>query len=296
VHVTFASRSITSRNPKVSRFRYGVAFDKRWLLPDDAPWGIILFGWHCVAVVMRRGYKPDTSRSNVRPSSVRPLASSHRRVLPADVQLAPEVGRFFLDLRQVFQISREQAAQQLATCVDIIAALEAGDVRKLPPWPETCRIVCTYTAFARLDPRPVLHSIETLIAYNRYATASVPQSMLARLSQHGAPALAALADFRSKAFAAGSVAWNRATRDRRRAGRAILTVAVPVALLVLLTQTAVLEAGVAQFPAPVARFVRGAQDYVTLQLAPIRHGLRWVDVADPRTRRGDKLKTVGQPD
>ncbi|MEE8253480.1 MAG: hypothetical protein V3R17_06060, partial [Hyphomicrobium sp.] len=116
------------------------------------------------------------------------------------------------------------------------------------------------------------------------------------LSQRGAPALAALADFGSKAFAAGSVAWNRATRDRRRAGRAILAVAVPIALLVLLTQTAVLEAGVAQFPEPVARFVRGAQDYVTLQMAPIRHGLRWVDVADPRTRRGDKLKTVGQPD
>ena len=85
-------------------------------------------------------------------------------------------------------------------------------------------------------------------------------------------------------------------RDRRRAGRAILAVAVPIALLVLLTQTAVLEAGVAQFPEPVARFVRGAQDYVTLQLAPIRHDLRWVDVADPRTRRGDKLKTVGQSD
>lgn len=245
---------------------------------------------------MRRGYKPDTSRSNARPSSVRPLASAHRQAAPAAVHLAPEVGRFFLDLRQVFRISREKAAQQLATRVDIIAALEAGDVRKLPPWPETCRIVRTYAALARLDPRPVLQSIETLIAYNRYATAAGPQSMLGRLRQRGAPALAALADFGSKAFAAGSVAWNRATRDRRRAGRAILAVAVPIALLVLLTQTAVLEAGVAQFPEPVARFVRGAQDYVTLQLAPIRHGLRWIDVADPRTRRGDKLKMVGQPD
>jgi len=255
-----------------------------------------LFGWHCVAIVMRRGSEPDKSRSNLRFSSAGQSSNAHRRAAPAAVQLALEVGRFFLDLRQVFRISREQAAQQLATRVDIIAALEAGDVRKLPPWPETCRIVRTYVAFARLDPRPVLHSIETMIVYNSHVTTAVPQSMLARLSQHGAPALAALADFRLKAFAAGLVAWNRATRDRRRAGRAILAVAVPIALLVLLTQTAVLEAGVAQFPEPVARFVRGAQDYVTLQLAPIRHGLRWVDVADPRTRRGDKLETVGQPD
>jgi len=245
---------------------------------------------------MRRGYEPDKSRSNLRFSSAGQSSNARRRVTATASQLVPEVGRFFRGLRQIFRLSREQVAQKLATRVDIIAALEAGDVRKLPPWPETCRIVCTYAAFARLDPRPILHSIETLIAENGQAAAAVPQSMLARLSQRGAPALAALADFRSKAFAAGSVAWNRAARDRRRAGRAILAVAVPVALLVLLTQTAVLEAGVAQFPAPVARFVRGAQDYVTLQLAPIRHGLRWVDVADPRTRRGDKLKTVGQPD
>ena len=210
-----------------------------------------LFGWHCVAVVMRRGYEPDTSRSNARPSSVRSLASAHRQAAPAAVHLAPEVGRFFLDLRQVFRISREKAAQQLATRVDIIAALEAGDVRKLPPWPETCRIVRTYAALARLDPRPVLHSIEMLIAYNRHATAAGPQSMLARLSQRGAPALAALADFGSKAFAAGSVAWNRVTRDRRRAGRAILAVAVPIALLVLLTRPPFLRRASRNFPSPL---------------------------------------------
>lgn len=211
-------------------------------------------------------------------------------------QLAPDVGRFFRGLRQIFPLSREQIAQRLATHADIIAALEAGDVRALPPWPETCRIVRTYAGFARLDPRPILHSIETMIAYNRHATAAPPQSMFARLSYRNAPVLAALSHFGSNAVAEGSAAWNRVTRGRRSTGRALFLVALPIALIVMLTQTAVLEAGVSQLPEPVARIVRGAQDYVALQLAPIRNGLRWVEVADPRTRRSDKLKTTGQPD
>ena len=255
-----------------------------------------LFWWHCVAVVMRRGYEPDKSRSNLRFSSAGQSSNARRRVTATASQLVPEVGRFFRGLRQIFRLSREQVAQKLATRAEIIAALEAGDVRALPPWPETCRIVRTYAGFARLDPRPILHSIETLIAENGQATAAVPQSLLARLTQRGAPALAALGHIGSNAFAEGSAAWNRLKRGRRSTGRALFLVAFPIALMVLLTQTAVLEAGVAQLPEPVARFVRGAQDYVTLQLAPIRNGLRWVDVADPRTRRGDKLKTAGQPD
>lgn len=255
-----------------------------------------LFGWHCVAVVVRRGYEPEMSRSNLRFSGAGESSSARRPVAARASQLAPEVGRFFRDLRQIFRLSREQVAQRLATRADIIAALEAGDVRALPPWPETCRIVGTYAGFARLDPRPILHSIETMIAYNRHATAAVPQSMLARLSHRSAPVLATLGHIGSNIFAEGSAAWNWVTRGRRSTGRVLFLVALPIALIVLLTQTAVLEAGVSQLPEPVARIVRGAQDYVTLQLAPIRNGLRWVDVADPRTRRGDKLKTASQPD
>ncbi len=249
-----------------------------------------------MAVVMRRGHEPARSHSNLRTSGAGALASAQWQAAPATDQLALEVARFFQDLRQIFRLSREQAAQQLATGVDIIASLESGDVYALPPWPETCRIVRTYAGFARLDPRPVLHSIETLLAQNRHAKASAPQSLRAPLGQRATSALAALGDFRSKSLAVGSAAWNWVTGGRRRTGRALLAVAVPIALLVLLTQTAVLKAAVSQLPEPVARMVRGAQDYVTLQLAPMHNGLRWIDVADPRTRRGDKLQPARQPD
>ncbi len=69
-----------------------------------------------------------------------------------------------------------------------------------------------------------------------------------------------------------------------------------VAIVVLVTQTSVLEAAVSQLPPSVARIVRGAHDYVVVRMAPVRDGLRWIDVSDPRTRRSDKLQTTAQSD
>ncbi len=76
--------------------------------------------------------------------------------------MAAEVARFFQDLRGALRLTPAQTAQALATRVDIVAALEMGQIGALPPWPETCRIVRTYAGFAGLDPRPVLHSLEQL--------------------------------------------------------------------------------------------------------------------------------------
>jgi hypothetical protein len=81
-----------------------------------------------------------------------------------------------------------------------------------------------------------------------------------------------------------------------QATRMLIVVTVPITLILLVTQTAVLEAAVSQLPPSVARMVRGAQNYVIVQFAPVRDGLRWIDVPDPRTRRADKLSTTAQAD
>jgi len=243
---------------------------------------------------MRRGYEPVRQHANQRHPGARASASISRWEAPGAVQLAPEVGRFFQDVRKIFRLSREQVARNLATRADIIAALEAGDVSALPPWPETCRIVRMYAGSARLDPRPVLHSLETLIEQNRQGAAAQSQSLIARLRQRIALVLAVLNRTPSRTISAGPVVRNWVTR--RRSGLALFAVALPIALVVMLTQTTVLDAAVSRLPAPVARMVRGAQDFVTLQLAPVRDGLRWIEVDDPRTRRGDKWQTAGQPD
>lgn len=245
---------------------------------------------------MRTSYEPARPNSGVRSSGARLPVPVHPTQRPAAVQMGPEVGRFFQELRRAFRLTREQAAQRLATRVDIVAALEAGDVRQLPPWPETCRIIRTYAGFAHLDPRPVLNSIEVLLGADAHA-GTPHRGLLPRLSEHRAYAVAVLGRGRRRAAAAAAHGWHQALHERHsRASRVLFAVAVPVALIVLLTQTSVLEAAVSQLPPSVARIVRGAQDYVTVQLAPVRDGLRWIDVADPRSRRSDKLPTAVRSD
>ena len=210
-----------------------------------------------------------------------------------------EVARFFQELRAAFRMSQAQAAQRLSTRIDIISALEEGDVAVLPPWPECCRIVRTYTGLVGLDPRPILHSLETLLAIAARTPKPAPKrTLVPQLGRQKKPRQASQRKAAGNpTFAAFSASLGRLLQGPEgRAGRVLFAVAVSVGLLVLLTQTSVLEAAVAQLPPSVARIVRGAQDYVTVQLAPVRDGLRWIDVRDPRSRRSDKLRTTAQSD
>lgn len=243
---------------------------------------------------MREGYEPARPHPVVRPHGAH---ASYASVEPPPAVLASEVGRFFHDLRVALNLNLAQAAQALATRVDIIVALERGQVGALPPWPETCRIVRTYAGFASLDPRPVLHSLEQLyVSMPRVVPpAASRRSRMPDLGQ-GAPLLRAIGGGgRRAAEAARNV--RRAVNDRAgRPGMALFTVTMGIALILLITQTAVLEAAVSQLPPSMKRIVRGAQNYVIVHLSPVRDGLRWIDVSDPRTRRSDKLRTAAQSD
>jgi hypothetical protein len=204
--------------------------------------------------------------------------------------MAQEVGRFFVDLRRAFRASQAQIAERLATRVDIIAALEAGDVRALPPWPETARIVRTYTHMAGLDPRPALTSLELLLQ----AAVHAPTRPPARPSSRP-PRRSSRTDGDDPGLSTVVSSLKEMWEGRMgQATRMLIVVTVPITLILLVTQTAVLEAAVSQLPPSVARMVRGAQNYVIVQFAPVRDGLRWIDVPDPRTRKGDKLQTAVQ--
>lgn len=188
-----------------------------------------------------------------------------------------------------------QAAQALATRVDIIAALETGQIGALPPWPETCRVVRTYAGLAGLDPRPVLHVLEQLFIAAPRAQAPVVarRPRMPNLGQ-GAPIFKAIGSGGRKAAEAARNVRRVVNDHAGRPGMALFTVTLGVALILLVTQTAVLEAAVSQLPPSMKRIVRGAQNYVIVRLSPVRDGLRWIDVPDPRTRRGDKLQTAAQ--
>jgi hypothetical protein len=236
---------------------------------------------------MREGDGPARRYSGVR---LRDARNPIRPSRPPLSVVAADVARFFQDLRGALRLSPAQAAQALATRIDIITALESAQIGALPPWPETCRIVRNYASFAGLDPRPVLHSLEQLFLSAPRAPRRAGRRLLPRFGR-----------------AKGSSGGGRAGEPRRslrqtvndhagRPGMALFTVTLAVALIVLVTQTSVLEAAVSQLPPSVKRLVRGAQNYVIVSFAPIRDGLRWIDVSDPRTRRSDKLQTAAQSD
>jgi hypothetical protein len=244
---------------------------------------------------MREGYEPARPYSVARARSVAATAAA-----TSPVTLAAEVARFFFDLRGALQLSHADAAQALATRVDIVVALETAQIGVLPPWPETCRIVRTYAGFAGLDPRPVLHVLEQLLASAPRATDPVTArrpktaTVSAGVEKAGRPIF--------KAIGGGGRRAAQAARDVRRVvndhagkpGMALFTVTLGIAMILLITQTAVLEAAVSQLPPSMKRMVRGAQNYVIVRFAPVRDGLKWIDVPDPRTRRGDKLQTAAQ--
>jgi hypothetical protein len=248
---------------------------------------------------MRNGSVPARPFPAARPQGARAAALSRVRGARTPSPASPleaEVARFFRDLRAAFRLSQVQTAERLSTRVDIICALETADVLSLPPWPECCRIVRTYTGPVGLDPRPILHSLETLLAIAGQNPKPAPKrSLIPQLGRRKQPQQRAQKGSEEDS-ALATISARLAPFMPGRAGRVLFAIAVPVGLLVLLSQTSVLEAAVAQLPPSVARIVRGAQDYVTLELAPIRDGMRWIDVRDPRSRRSDKLRTTAQSD
>jgi hypothetical protein len=243
---------------------------------------------------MREGYEPARPLPVVRPQGARHSAATP----PSPAIMAAEVARFFRDLRGALRLNPAQAAQALSTRVDIIAALEAGLIGSLPPWPETCRIVRTYAGFAGLDPRPVLHSLEQLfVEAPRAAPArAARRPRMPQLGRQGAPILKAIGGGGRRAAEAARNVRDVVNEHAGKPGMALFTVTMGIALILLITQTAVLEAAVSQLPPSMKRFVRGAQNYVIVRLAPVRDGLRWIDVPDPRTRRSDKLQSTAQSD
>jgi hypothetical protein len=215
-------------------------------------------------------------------------------------------------------------ATRLATSGAVIAALEAGDERGLPPWPETVRVVTSFLGLAGIDARPVLRAIEAqqqrlpvrpAAPLIRPAPAAPrghlpPGRALVPVSAAPLPARVAAAPAAVAATEPeppGLVARLGAAVARLRpSGRDLIGKARGVlaertvrrslaglgaaAMLALLAWTSMLQAAVVTLAPPLAGVVRHVHEFIVVQMAPEREGLRWIEVADPRSRRGDKLQ------
>lgn len=89
----------------------------------------------------------------------------------------------------------------------------------------------------------------------------------------------------------GSPASGRARRIGRTVMAAVVCLALAAAVQTSVAST-MMTAATSPLPATVTRAFGRVADLVRAQLAPIRDGLRWIEVEDPRSRRGDKLQTA----
>lgn len=196
------------------------------------------------------------------------------------------VGSLFCDLRRVLRLSQADLAQRLATTPGVIAALEGGDARDLPAWPETARVVVAFMQLANIDSSAVLQRLAQVHgAAQRRDDAQVaraPNKILAAVAQPWHGLISHLHAFRLPALPAMSI---------RKPWRLALAFGLPAILCATLAQAS-MRSGVADLPSPLIRLVQSANDFMVWHLAPVRDGLRWIEVEDPRSRRGDKLPTT----
>lgn len=231
---------------------------------------------------------------------------------PAPGQASPSVtfahnqincARFFCDLRRVLDVSSHQAAGHLVARAETIEALERGDITRLPPWPETARVVMAYAAWAGIDGRPVLAAIAEMmreidahgqphlqLAPPRQAAHRGPQRLgPQRLHVERLPVERIRRAGTAIAHGAVQLPRQALAQVRRRPDRAFYAVSFPLVLIVVAMNTSFLAAPLSAVAEPAVHAVKGVKSYFQERFAPVREGFRWIEVDDPRQRRGDKL-------
>jgi hypothetical protein len=195
-----------------------------------------------------------------------------------------QLGQIFRNMRVAMKVSREALARRLATTPLTIDNFEAGAINALPHWKETHRIVRGYCELLRLDSEPILWRIKSHLQSSHSHSAPVRSST----GPPPSPPPAILSR-------APSGARNERPRERRRGVRALFAITAPVAVVAAIVFAAqsipqpVYQA-LTFLPAPIAKPMRGALDYVVHMGAPTRDGLKWIELSDPQLRKSDKLQ------
>jgi hypothetical protein len=249
---------------------------------------------------MRRGVErnvPGESYVRQRPVQVRNEAPHYVQAAETRTLIA----RFFIDLRQALRLTVPQAAQFLQVRPEVVEALETGQVEYLPQWQETAAIVMTYTSMAGVNGRPALNAIGGLITYLAASAPPIQRSTPVQqpvVRTRSQPNVYPTANPSSRnLMRAGSAIANGARRlpqealnqVRRRPQRALYALSLPLGLLLLMLHSSIFET----VATPFGSAVRWVSTYFQEHYGPMRDGMRYIEVDDPRSRRGDKLRIAG---
>ncbi len=214
----------------------------------------------------------------------------------AALPLNTDTGLLFRELRRCLKLPLPELARRLETRIDVITALEAGDVRSLPSWPETVRVVSAYTMLAKIDPRPVLHVLNDKISAD---------NLLRATERTGRPSPRGFGlSTRLSALWAGQnartptlMAWvSHFIPPLPRSGKSALRWAAAVLVLAAILLLTVIPSKLQQASATgasgaVTRMFGGLKGM--LGAGPmVRDGFTWIEVSDPRSRKGDKLRAA----
>ncbi len=193
----------------------------------------------------------------------RPDALEARRAEAA----CQEAAKFFCDLRRGLRLARVAVANRIGTEAAVIEALEIGALDRLPAWPQTVRVVTEYTRLVGLDPRPVLHALHGAVIQH--------QKQLAKEGW-------------AKRLLRKSAVLRRTLNEARQSRLQVLTwgagIAVPTVLVASLMLTTGLQASQLRLPSML-----GLEATERAESIKRLEGLVWIDAADPRQRRADKL-------
>lgn len=253
------------------------------------------------------------------PASTYPARSAAAAAARAPIEPpAAAFARYFRDIRARLGLPIDELARRLAVDARILAALEAGTVATLPPWAEVERVVSHYLTVLSLDPYPALKVIAAALADHKSAGQSrspafarspaVATDGAAVAAAHGsqdddydsydaglthvrsdeAPAVSNRLPRTLQAAFSGLDAFAMSPRAALRTAGIVVVMLVVAGGTVLAAQSAIRR--INHLPAPAAGFMRSASDSILMLFAPKRDGLRWIEVEDPRKRRGDKLQ------
>lgn len=112
-----------------------------------------------------------------------------------------QISALFTAMGRASQLSPLEIATRLQTTVEVISALEAGHLGKLPEWEELSSIVERYAGFMNIDERPILRRLREQLT----------DHYLSMMSRHGerqdpAQSLMPMSDAGLKSFANGNEA------------------------------------------------------------------------------------------
>lgn len=252
--------------------------------------------------------RPQTQQGAPRAASYEP--ASHQAA-PVRITAVAErtsghdehLGFLLRDMRLALPMTPGELALRVGSSVEIIMTLEQGRLRALPQWEETQRVVCGLCALHHVDPRPILNRIveQTSLTSLGAPPARGPGALHRtggrpnEEAAHGEPQRP-----RQKRAAVTPKPARKARKPWRTPsisqgpGRVLMAVAGPMVMIAAVVwaiqaQPRVLRATIEALPQSISQPMLAGLDGMAMRLARRQDGLRWIEVANPSSRKADKL-------